>query len=135
MIILEGTDAVGKTSVRNNLKNYDILDRDKEICKLFDFNISLTDRAKKLNNYLEYNKNYVIFLINNDKEELERRINLRKVIDEFDRNAYIYNLLYLSTYLYMEYNNLLNGKLFMIDCTGLSIEEETKKVRKLIDAL
>ena len=28
MIILEGTDAVGKTSVINNLKEYDIKDRE-----------------------------------------------------------------------------------------------------------
>ena len=97
MIILEGTDAVGKTSVINNLSNYKLLDRDKNICKLFDFNISLVDRANKLKSYLDSNKNYVMFLINNDKDELERRIQLRETIDEYDKYAFLYNLLYLET--------------------------------------
>ena len=133
MIILEGTDAVGKTSVINNLSNYKLLDRDKNICKLFDFNISLVDRANKLKSYLDSNKNYIIFLINNDKDELERRIQLRETIDEYDKYAYLYNLLYLETYLYMKQNNMLSNKLFMVDFTGLSIEEEIKRVKKMID--
>lgn len=133
MIILEGTDAVGKTSVINNLSNYKLLDRDKNICKLFDFNISLVDRANKLKSYLDSNKNYVMFLINNDKDELERRIQLRETIDEYDKYAYLYNLLYLETYLYMKQNNMLSNKLFMVDCTGLSIEDEIKRVKKMID--
>ena len=98
MIVLEGTDVVGKTSVINKLKDYQLFDRDRIICKLFDFNISLIDRVNQLKEYL--NNNYIIFLINNDKEELERRINSRKTIDEYDKYTYIYNLLYLETYLY-----------------------------------
>ena len=133
MIILEGTDAVGKTSVINNLSNYKLLDRDKNICRLFDFNVSLVDRANKLKKYLDSNENYVIFLVNNDKDELERRIQLRETVDEFDKYAYLYNLLYLETYLYMKQNNMLSNKLFMVDCTGLSIEDEIKRVKKMID--
>ena len=135
MIALEGTDAVGKTSVINNLKNYQLLDRDKNICSLFDFDISLIDRVNKLKEYLKNNKNYIIFLINNDKEELERRINLRETIDEYDKYTYLYNLLYLETYLYMEMNNLLYGKLFMVDCTNLSLEEQTNKVKEILDKI
>ena len=133
MIILEGTDAVGKTSVINNLKEYDIKDRDKNICSLIDFNISLIDRAKRLKEYLSFINDIVIFLINNDKSELERRISLRDVIDEYDRYTYLYNILYLETYIYMEQNNLLNNKLYMVDCTGLNVEEETQAVKKMID--
>ena len=135
MIALEGTDAVGKTSVINKLKDYHLFDRDKIICKLFDFNISLIDRVNKLKEYLKNNKNYIIFLINNDKEELERRVNSRKTIDEYDKYTYIYNLLYLETYLYMEMNNLLYGKLFMVDCTNLSLEEQTNKVKEILDKI
>lgn len=135
MIVLEGTDAVGKTSVINNLKDYQLFDRDKNICKLFDFNISLLDRVNTLKEYLNNNKNYIIFLINNDKEELERRVNLRKTIDEYDRYAYLYNLLYLETYLYLEANNLLYDKLFMVDCTNLSLEEQTNKVKEILDKI
>ena len=133
MIILEGTDAVGKTSVINNLKDYKLLDRDKKICSLFDFNVSLVDRVNNLKEYLQSKKNYVIFLVNNDKDELERRIQLRKVVDEYDKYAYLYNLLYLETYLYMKQKNLLDDKLFMVDCTGLSLEEETKKEKEIVD--
>ena len=135
MIALEGTDAVGKTSVINNLKDYQLFDRDIIICKLFDFNISLIDRVNQLKEYLNNNKNYIIFLINNDKEELEKRINSRKTIDEYDKYTYLYNLLYLETYLYMEMNNLLYGKLFMVDCTNLSLEEQTNKVKEILDKI
>lgn len=133
MIILEGTDAVGKTSVINNLSDYKLFDRDKNICGLFDFNVSLVDRANKFKKYLDSNENYVIFLVNNDKDELERRIQLRETVDEYDKYAYLYNLLYLETYLYMKQKNLLSNKLFMVDCTGLQLKEEIKKVKKLID--
>ena len=124
-----------ETSVINNLKDYQLFDRDIIICKLFDFNISLIDRVNQLKEYLNNNKNYIIFLINNDKEELERRVNLRKTIDEYDKYTYLYNLLYLETYLYMEMNNLLYGKLFMVDCTNLSLEEQTNKVKEILDKI
>lgn len=135
MIILEGTDAVGKSSVITNLKDYNLQDRDKFISKLFMFDISLLDRVNRLVQYLKTNNNQVIFLVNNDKEELERRVGLRSIHDEFDKYAYLYNLMYLETYLYMEGNNLLNNKLYMIDCTNLSICEETSKVKTLVDRI
>ena len=132
MIILEGTDAVGKTSVINSLKEYNIKDRDSYISSLMNFDISLKTRSNKLNEYLKNINDYVIFLVNNDKNELERRVNSRSVIDEYDRLTYLYNILYFETFLYMEYNNLLENKLYMIDCTNLSIKEESEKVKELI---
>lgn len=135
MIVLEGTDAIGKTSVINNLGNYELVDRDKNICNLMDFRISLDERVIKLKDYLEKSKRKVIFLINNDREELERRISARTMIDEFDKYAYLYNLLYLETYIYMEKNNLLNDNLFMIDCTGLTLTEEIQKVKEKVKSI
>lgn len=135
MIVLEGTDAIGKTSVINNLGNYELVDRDKNICNLMDFRISLNERVIKLKDYLEKSKRKVIFLINNDREELERRISARTKIDEFDKYAYLYNLLYLETYIYMEKNNLLNDNLFMIDCTGLTLTEEIQKVKEKVKSI
>ena len=132
MIILEGTDAVGKTSVINSLKEYNIKDRDIYISSLMNFDISLKTRSNKLNEYLKNINDYVIFLINNDSNELERRVNSRSVIDEYDRLTYLYNILYFETFLYMKYNNLLENKLYMIDCTNLSIKEESEKVKELI---
>lgn len=134
-IVLEGTDAVGKTTVINNMIEYKLLDRDKNISKLIDFNISLIERVNRLEEYLKQTNNYIIFLINNDKEELKRRIYSRAIVDEYDKYTYLYNLLYLETYLYMEQNNLLNNKLFMVDCTGLKIEEEVDKVKILVNKI
>ena len=103
MIVLEGCDAVGKSTVINTLKDYNILDRDKNICKYIDFNYSLIDRSKYIYNYLKDRDINVIFLINNNRKELERRISLRDNIDEYDKLSYLYNLLYLETYEYMKY--------------------------------
>ena len=132
MFILEGTDAVGKTSVINNLKEYNLKDRDYYISNLMNFDISLNTRVNKLHEYLKSINDYVIFLINNDSKELERRVLLRSVIDEYDKLSYLYNILYLETYLYMEHFNLLEDKLYMIDCTNLSVKEESEKVKELI---
>ena len=132
MIILEGTDAVGKTSVINNLKGFNFKDRDINISNLMNFDITLKDRANRLNDYLKSINDHVIFLINNDNKELEKRVYSRKVIDEYDKLTYLYNLIYLETYTYMEYNSLLEDKLCVLDCTNLSVEEEEKKVKELI---
>ncbi len=132
MIILEGTDAVGKSSVITNLKDYNLQDRDKFISKLFMFDISLLDRVNRLFQYLKTNNNQVIFLVNNDKEELDRRIRLRTHLSEFDEYAYEYNQLYLDTFNYMKDHNLLMNKLFLVDTTNLSIKEQVNKVKEII---
>ena len=133
MIILEGTDAVGKTSVINKLHgfNHVIVDRDKNICKYIDFNISLIDRVTNIVSYLNTIDDIVIFLINNNKEELEKRIEKRGIIDEYDKFAYLYNLLYLETYIYIKQNNLADN-LYMVDCTDLNMDEQVDKVKQLI---
>ena len=35
----------------------------------------------------------------------------------------------------MEMNNLLDDKLFMVDCTNLSLEEQTNKVKEILDKI
>lgn len=60
---------------------------------------------------------------------------VRRKNDEYVQYAYLYNLLYLETYLYMEKNHLLYNRLFLVDCTGLSLEEETRKVKEIIDII
>lgn len=134
MIILEGCDAVGKTTTINALKKYDIKDRDKLISKYMNFNISTEERANFYYDYLSKTDNIIIFLINNDKEELERRVKDREIQDEYDKMAYLYNLLYLETYNYMEYKNL-NKNLYLVDTTSLSVTEQIKKVEDLIKCL
>ena len=96
------------------------------------FDVSLEERAKKYQEYLKKMNKKIIFLVTKDKEELERRINSRERLSEFDNFAYEYNKLYLETFEYMKKNNMLEGKLFMIDCTNLSIDEVTKRAEDII---
>lgn len=135
MIILEGTDAVGKTSTIEGLKKYDItcLDRSKDIIsKYMLFDYTLEFRAKKYYEYLKNTECKIIFLINNDKDELLRRVYSRETISDFDLDTNKYNELYKETYEYMRKNNMLENKLFLVDVTNLSMEEQINKVRDVI---
>ncbi len=134
-VILEGTDGVGKTTTINELKKENIIcqDRSKDIIsKYMMFDVDMKFRAKKYHEFLKNNNCIVIFLINNDKKELMRRIHSRSKISEFDLQAYEYNILYRDTYLYMEQNNMLENKLFMVDCTKLLLNDQIEKVKKII---
>lgn len=136
-IILEGTDGVGKTATIKKLKEQGITcqDRSKDIIsKYMLFTVSLEDRVKIYEEYLKNTNDKIIFLINNDSDELMRRIYSRERISEFDLEAPQYNELYLNTYNYMKENNKLYGKLFLVDCTNLTLEEQVEKVKKIINA-
>ena len=97
--------------------------------------ISLQERTKLYYDYITKQDNVILFLINMDRKELERRISLRKTIDTYDKLTYLYNLLYLETYIYMEENNMLDNKLYLVDVTGLTIDEQTSKIKTLINSL
>lgn len=133
--IIEGTDGVGKTTTIEGLLKLGIICQDRcmdviSVNMLFD--IPMEVRAKKYQEYLKNIDKKVIFLVNNDREEIERRINIRERLSEFDKLAYEYNVLYLDTYNYMKERNMLEGKLFLVDCTGLSIEEVLNETKKII---
>lgn len=135
MVILEGCDAVGKTSTIEILKNIGIncSDRSKDVfSKYMVESVSLRERTRIYFEYLSIHDDLVIFLINNDKEELERRISLRLIKNEFDEKAYFYNQLYQETFNYMKENDMLNNRLFLVDVTGLSLEEQANKVKETI---
>ena len=135
MIILEGTDAVGKTSTINEPKKENIIcvDRSKDmISKYMLFDYSLEYRANKYYQYLKENDCKVIFLVNNDRDELERRVKMRNQIGKYDLEAYQYNQLYLETYEYMKEHNMLENKLFLIDVTHLTLEKQVEKVKEFI---
>ena len=134
-IILEGTDGVGKTETIKRLLSEGIICQDREmevISKNMFFEVPMEERAKKYDEYLKRNDKHIIFLINRDKEELERRINSREKLSDFDLEAFKYNQLYEDTYLYMKKNNLLNNKLHLIDCTNLNIDEQVKVIKDYI---
>lgn len=136
-IILEGTDGVGKTATIKKLKEEGIecKDRSKDIIsKYMLFTVSLDERVNAYEKYLKETDDTIIFLINNDSEELMKRIYSREVISDFDLEAPQYNELYLRTYNYMKDNNKLYGKLFLIDCTNLTLEQQVEKVKEVINA-
>ena len=102
MIILEGCDGVGKTSTIELLKKSGICcsDRSKDVFSRYMVKeVSMKERARVYFEYLNMHDDFIIFLVNNDKDELERRINLRPIKNEFDENALpeIYQQLYQRT--------------------------------------
>ncbi len=133
--IIEGSDGVGKTTTIKELLKKGIVCQDRcmdVISPNMVYDVSLEERVKKYQEYLKKIDKKIIILVTRDKEELERRINSREKINEFDKYAYEYNIMYIDTFEYMKERNMLEGKLFMIDCTGLSIDEVTKKVEDIL---
>lgn len=135
MIVIEGSDAVGKTSTIKSLREAGIIckDRSKDIISkymLFDYRTEF--RANKYYDYLKSTDDVVIFLINNDEEELRRRVLSRDTISEFDMDAGKYNELYKETFYYMQEHDMLANKLFLLDVTGMTLDEQIKYVRDFI---
>lgn len=133
--ILEGTDGVGKTTTIIELLKEGIICQDRcmdMISKNMLFDIPINKRVNKYQNYLKNIDKNIIILVNNDKEELEKRIKQRKILSEFDLLAYEYNNLYKETYNYMKNHNMLENKMFMVDCTGLSIKEQINTIKQII---
>lgn len=134
--IIEGTDGVGKTATIEKLLTKGIICQDRcmdVISKNMLFNIDIAKRAKEYQKYLKKIDKKIIFLVNNSKEELESRINKRKVLSEYDEEAFKYNQLYVDTYKYMEKRNMTENKLYLVDCTGLTLEEQVSKVEEIIN--
>ena len=98
------------------------------------FNIAMDKRANIYQKYLKNIHKKIIFLVNNSKEELESRINKREVLSQYDKEAYMYNQLYLDTYNYMKDKEMTENKLYLVDCTGLTLEEQVSKVEGIINA-
>lgn len=133
--IIEGTDAVGKSSTILELEKRGIICRDRSkdvISKYMLFSVDLNERVKIYHEYLKTIDKKIIFLVNNDKKELEKRVNSRLEVSSFDIETYAYNKLYIDTYNYMKENNLLEDKLFLVDCTNLTLKEQVEKVIEII---
>lgn len=133
--ILEGTDGVGKTTAIEALLKRGIICQDRcndVISANMLFEIPMEQRTERYHEYLKKNDKKVIILVNNDKAELERRIYSRAEVSEFDKLAYEYNVLYLDTFNYMNERNMLEGKMFLLDCTGLSVEDVTERLKNII---
>jgi len=131
---LEGTDGVGKTTIIKKLLNEGIIcyDRDFGISNYMLKGISLSERIARYSIYLKNVDHNIVFLVNNDKNEIMRRVYSRSNISEFDRDANIYNDMYNETFYKLEESGLLNGKLFRVDCTHKSVDSEVDMVKEII---
>lgn len=135
--IIEGTDGVGKSVTIEKLIEKGIICQDRcmdVISRNMLFNIAMDKRANIYQKYLKNIHKKIIFLVNNSKEELESRINKREVLSQYDKEAYMYNQLYLYTYNYMKDKEMTENKLYLVDCTGLTLEEQVSKVEGIINA-
>lgn len=135
--IIEGTDGVGKSATIEKLIEKGIICQDRCMDVISRNMLFDTDMDKRANIYQEYLKNIhkkIIFLVNNSKEELESRINKREVLSQYDEEAYKYNQLYLDTYNYMKDRKMTENQLYLVDCTGLTLEEQVSKVEEIINA-
>lgn len=135
--IIEGTDGVGKSVTIEKLIEKGIICQDRcmdVISRNMLFNIAMDKRANIYQKYLKNIHKKIIFLVNNSKEELESRINKREVLSQYDKKAYMYNQLYLDTYNYMKDKEMTENKLYLVDCTGLTLEEQVSKVEGIINA-
>lgn len=137
-IIIEGTDGCGKTTTIEALKKIfpkvDFSDRSIVICNYMLKDVPMEKRIDAYHTYLQNGDDKVIFLINNDAEELIRRVKTRdKPISDFDLDAPLYNEMYRETFKVMEQNNMTEGKMFMVDVTGLSLDDQINKVKETIE--
>lgn len=129
--IIEGTDGVGKTTTITRLIEEGIvcLDRSEFICQYMLLDVPMKVRILAYKEYLKKIAPYfIVFLTNDSRDELERRINRRSVISEFDKIAYEYNLLYQKTYKAMA-NMKIENPIELVNCTGLSIAEQVEQVK------
>jgi len=159
-VVIEGTDGVGKSTVIKSLEQYfgnhtitehkqtdenpvklefEFLDRETTtISASMLFTVRMKDRIERIKKYLDNNRDtFVLFLVNEDAEELMRRIKTRdKPISDFDNDAPAYNLMYTATYREMERHKYVNHQIGLLDVTGDGIEEETNSaIRAVKDML
>ncbi len=131
---LEGTDCVGKTTIIKELLNEGIIcfDRDLEISNYMLKDVSLSERILRYGEYLKDVDHRIVFLVNNAKDEVMRRVYSRTNISEFDKDATIYNDMYNETFDKLDELGLLNGKLFRVDCTFKSVDAEVAMAKEII---
>ena len=133
--ILEGTDGVGKSSTIKELAKEGIVcyDRSKDVISRYMlFDIDTETRTKKYEEFLKNSNVKVIFMVNNNEDEITKRIYSREKISEFDKKANEYNKLYLDTYNYMEKHNMTHDNLVLVDCTNLTFDEQVNRIKQII---
>lgn len=147
-VVIEGTDGVGKSTVIKALEQYygnhaiteykqtdkkpvklefEFLDRETTtISASMLFTVRMKDRIERIKKYMDANPDtFILFLVNEDAEELMRRIKTRdKPISDFDNDAPAYNLLYMATYREMKRHNMVNHQIAMLDVTDDDITTE-----------
>lgn len=134
-VVIEGADGVGKTTVVQKLceLGLDCLDREKtEISPCMFPEIPVEKRAEIWGKYLsEHPQDVLVILTMKDQNELMRRIcNRGGIIDNYDREAPLYDDLYRKTYEYAKNSHTYNVSfpsalehMTLIDVSHSSIED------------
>ncbi len=134
---LEGTDGVGKTTYTIELLKNGIVCQDRNIdviSKHMFFDIPMEKRAQVYYDTFKNHSHPVIFIVNTDKTELEKRIGKRSTVEgmgEYDDEAYRYGLLYIDTFIYMKEHKCLPDCFHMVDATGKSIDEISNTIKQI----
>lgn len=131
-LVIEGTDGVGKTTVAKALAMRGWLCEDRcvsVITKNMKPEISEDVRLNAVSSYLENNRmKKILFLHLSDENELLRRIYSRGEVTEYDRQAVIFQRLYIETYMKLkDYTNL-----YLVDCSNKSISQMIEEIEKFI---
>lgn len=130
MIIVEGGDYAGKTTLVNELKRfgiYDVKDRDKDIsCEIvldkdiyYIANILISKILKK------YKDDDIFVLYNCNKNDINIRRMKRNIEDEYDKYAYEYNLIYRDVF------KIVSNYCDNVKC----INTESKDINKIIEMI
>lgn len=128
-IILEGTDGVGKTSIKKILEDhgFEVSDREKRISNLMFHHIDQNERNIVLRNIAVDTYNLIVCLTISDKNILNDRIMKRKGqhnITYFDKYAWDYQQLYEDSFnTIATFENVL-----VLDRTNLTLEQTAKEI-------
>lgn len=128
VVVLEGTDFVGKTTIAKELLSlgYRIQDRDMEnFSNQLLLSIPLLDTIKAIGNLDAIEDKIYVVLTNSDKCEIDRRRKLRELtegLSQFDTEANTYNLMYDAVMTYLKETNTLPKNVIHIECSGLELQ-------------
>lgn len=130
-IILEGGDGVGKTTLSKHLAQLGMICSDREvnsITKKMKPEVNELDRLEEVSKFLMENNDKDVFFLYITEEELTRRNMFRSVYSEYDKDAVIFQRIYLETY-----NELKHfPNLHLLNCDQKNVCDLTKEIAKVI---
>lgn len=132
-IVLEGTDAIGKTTLTTYLNEHfpqvKVFDRAKQdISKLMLFTNPPEEIASKIEDNIKRNlqDTHIFFLYTRDFDVLLKRVYAREVISDFDEDTVLYNSLYIIVWNLLK--KKMNENFHLLDITDKTIWEISTEI-------